>query len=151
MAMERTFLMVKPDAVQRGLMGEIISRLECKGLKPVAMKFMTIPRETAELHYGEHKGKPFYEGLIDYIISGPVLAMVWEGENAISVCRQMMGKTDPKDAVPGTIRGDLAVDMGRNVIHGSDSPESAEREISIFFSPSELVDYQRSLESWIYE
>ena len=151
MAVERTYLMVKPDAGQRGLMGEIVSRLERKGLKPVAMKFTTIPRETCENHYGEHKGKPFYGGLIDYITSGPVLAMVWEGDNAISVCRQMMGRTNPQDADPGTIRGDYALDMGRNVIHGSDSPESAEREIGIFFRPDELVGYERSIDAWVYE
>ena len=151
MAMERTYLMVKPDAVQRGLMGEIVSRLERKGLKPVAMKFTVIPREICETHYGEHKGKPFYGGLIDYITSGPVLAMVWEGDNAISVCRQMMGKTNPQDAAPGTIRGDYAVDMGRNIIHGSDSPESAAREIGIFFTPEELVGYERVIDAWVYE
>ncbi len=151
MAPERTYLMVKPDGVQRSLMGEIVSRLERKGLKPVAMKFMAIGRDLAETHYGEHKGKPFYDGLIGYITSGPVLAMVWEGENAVAVCRQMMGKTNPLDAAPGTMRGDLAVDMGRNIIHGSDSPESAAREIGLFFSPEELVDYQRAVDPWVYE
>ncbi len=151
MASERTYLMVKPDGVQRSLIGEIVSRLERKGLKPVAMKFMTIDRALAETHYGEHKGKPFYDGLIGYITSGPVLAMVWEGENAAAVCRQMMGKTNPMDAAPGTMRGDLALDMGRNIIHGSDSPESAAREIDLFFSPDELVDYQRAVDPWVYE
>lgn len=151
MTMERTYLMIKPDAVQRGLMGEIVSRLERKGLKPVAMKFMVIPRETAETHYGEHKGKGFYDPLISYITSGPVLAMVWEGEDAVAVCRNMMGRTDPKGSPPGTIRGDLGMQTGRNIIHGSDSPESAEREISIFFRPEELVSYERSADGWLYE
>ena len=151
MAKERTYLMVKPDGVQRGLMGEIVSRLERKGLKPVAMKFTVIARDTAETHYGEHKGKPFYAGLIDYITSGPVLAMVWEGDGAVAVCRQMMGKSNPKDAAPGTIRGDYAVDMGRNIIHGSDSPESAAREIGIFFTPDELVGFERAVDAWVYE
>lgn len=148
---ERTYLMLKPDAVQRGLCGEIISRFERKGLKLIAMKFMLIPKATAERHYGEHKGKKFYDSLISYITSGPVLAMVWEGKNAVSVCRAMMGKTDPQDSAPGTIRGDYGMDLGVNVIHGSDSPESAEREIGIFFKPEELVQYERSVERWIYE
>ncbi|MDD3398855.1 MAG: nucleoside-diphosphate kinase [Candidatus Methanomethylophilaceae archaeon] len=149
--MERTYLMVKPDGVQRGLMGEIVSRLEKKGFKPVGMKLTRIPRELAETHYGEHKGKPFYTPLIDYITSGPVLAMVWEGENVVEVCRQMMGKTNPKDAAPGTIRGDFAVQTGRNIIHGSDSVESANREISLFFRPDELASYDRCIEQWVYE
>src|SRR5512133_1380887 len=111
--MERTFVMLKPDAVQRGLMGDIVARLERKGYKPIAMKFMRIPRELAERHYGEHKGKGFFNGLIDYITSGPVLVMVWEGENVVADCRVMMGKTNPKDAMPGTIRGDFAQQTGR--------------------------------------
>lgn len=143
--------MIKPDAVQRGLMGEIVSRFENKGLKLVAMKFMKIPKATAETHYGEHKGKKFYDSLISYIISGPVLAMVWEGEDAVAVCRNMMGKTNPKESAPGTIRGDFGMQTGMNIIHGSDSPESAAREISIFFSPNELVEYERSADRWIYE
>jgi len=133
---ERTYLMVKPDAVQRGLMGEIVSRFEKKGLKLVAMKFMVIPKATAET---------------SYITSGPVLAMVWEGEDAVSVCRNMMGKTNPKESAPGTIRGDYGMQTGMNIIHGSDSPESAEREIKIFFSPNELVSYQRTVDKWLYE
>jgi len=149
--MERTYLMVKPDAVQRGLMGEIVASFEKKGLKLVAMKFMKIPKATAEKHYGEHKGKKFYDPLISYITSGPVLAMVWEGEDAVNVCRNMMGKTNPKESAPGTIRGDYGMQTGRNIIHGSDSVESAEREISIFFSPGELVEYQRTTDEWIYE
>lgn len=143
--------MIKPDGVQRGLCGEIVSRFEKKGLKLVAMKFMKISKSVAETHYGEHKGKPFYESLIAYIISGPVLAMVWEGESAVSVCRNMMGKTNPKESAPGTIRGDFGMQTGMNIIHGSDSPESAEREISIFFKPEELVSYERTAEKWIYE
>ena len=132
--MERTFVMLKPDAVQRGLMGQIVARLEAKGFRPVAMKFMRIPRELAERHYGEHKSKGFFPGLISYMPSGPVLVMVWEGDNIISVMRGMMGKTNPVEAAPGTIRGDFGLTLDANVVHGSDSPESAEREIAIFFS-----------------
>ena len=149
--MERTYLMVKPDGVQRGLCGEIVSRFEKKGLKLVAMKLMVIPKEVAENHYGEHKGKPFFPSLISYITSGPVLAMVWEGEDAVSVCRNMMGKTNPKESAPGTIRGDYGMQVGMNIIHGSDSVESAERESSIFFRPEELVSYDKTIQSWIYE
>ena len=149
--MERTYLMIKPDAVQRGLIGDIISRFEKKGLKLVAMKFMRIPKETAETHYGEHKGKKFYDPLIAYITSGPSVAMVWEGEDAVSVCRNMMGKTNPKESAPGTIRGDYGIQTGRNIIHGSDSPDSAKREISIFFRPEELAAYDRTADHWIYE
>jgi len=151
MAMERTYLMIKPDGVQRGLCGDIVSRFEKKGLKLTAMKLMQIPKETAENHYGEHKGKKFYDSLIAYITSGPVLAMVWEGENAVSVCRNMMGKTNPQESAPGTIRGDFGMVTGVNIIHGSDSPESAAREISIFFKPEELMTYDRVMDKWIYE
>ena len=151
MIMERTYLMIKPDAVQRGLMGEIVSRFETKGLKLIAMKFMVIPKAAAEKHYGEHKGKKFYDSLISYITSGPVLAMVWEGENAVTVCRNMMGKTNPQESAPGTIRGDYGMQTGMNIIHGSDSPESAEREISIFFKPDELITYKRTVDQWLYE
>ena len=151
MAMERTYLMVKPDGVQRGLVGEIMSRFEKKGLKLVAAKLMVIPKETAENHYAEHKERPFFPSLISYITSGPVLAMVLEGENAVSVCRNMMGKTNPSESAPGTIRGDYAMVTGLNIIHGSDSPESAKREISIFFKPEELVTYDRTSDKWIYE
>jgi len=149
--MERTFVMIKPDAVQRGFIGRIISRFEDKGLKISAMKLMKTPRETAERHYAEHVGKGFYEKLLGYITSGPVVAMVIEGENAVAVCRTMMGKTDPKEATPGTIRADFGMVVGRNVTHGSDSLESAEREIGIFFSPGEIVDWERCDEVWIYE
>lgn len=151
MAMERTYLMIKPDGVQRGLIGEIVSRFEKKGLKLVAAKLMTISKETAENHYGEHKGKPFFPSLISYITSGPVFAMVWEGENAVQVCRNMMGKTNPQDSAPGTIRGDYCMVTGLNIIHGSDSPASAEREIGIFFKPEELVTYSKDSDKWLYE
>jgi nucleoside-diphosphate kinase len=143
--------MVKPDGVQRGLCGEIVNRFEKKGLKLVAMKLMVIPKDVAENHYGEHKGKKFYDSLISYITSGPVLAMVWEGDNAVAVCRNMMGKTNPQESAPGTIRGDYGMQTGMNLIHGSDSPESAEREIKIFFKPEELVSYTRTADKWIYE
>ena len=151
MAMEKTYLMVKPDGVQRGLVGEIVSRFEKKGLKLVAAKLMIIPKEVAETHYGEHRGKPFFPSLISYITSGPVFAMVWEGENAVQVCRNMMGKTNPQDSAPGTIRGDYCMVTGLNIIHGSDSPESAAREIGIFFKPEELVDYTKDSNKWLYE
>ena len=151
MAMERTYLMVKPDGVQRGLVGEIMSRFEKKGLKLVAAKLMVIPKETAEKHYAEHKDKKFFPSLISYITSGPVFAMVWEGENAVQVCRNIMGKTNPQEPAPGTIRGDYCMVTGVNIIHGSDSPESAAREIGIFFRPEDLVDYKRDSDKWIYE
>ena len=151
MGMERTYLMVKPDGVQRGLVGEIMSRFEKKGLKLVAAKLMVIPKETAEKHYAEHKDKKFFPSLISYITSGPVFAMVWEGENAVQVCRNIMGKTNPQESAPGTIRGDYCMVTGVNIIHGSDSPESAAREIGIFFRPEDLVDYKRDSDKWIYE
>jgi len=151
MATEQTFVMVKPDGVQRGLCGDIVSRLEKKGLKIVAMKFMIIKKEIAETHYGEHKGKGFYDSLISFITSGPVLAMVLEGDNAVPVCRNLMGKTNPQESAPGTIRGDFGMVTGMNLIHGSDSPKSAEKEISLFFRPDELVSYERTADCWIYE
>ncbi|MDR0509123.1 MAG: nucleoside-diphosphate kinase [Candidatus Methanoplasma sp.] len=151
MATEQTYVMVKPDGVQRGLCGEIISRFERKGLKIVAMKFMIIKKETAEVHYGEHKGKGFFDSLISFITSGPVLAMVLEGDNAVSVCRNLMGKTNPQESAPGTVRGDFGMVTGMNIIHGSDSTKSAEREISIFFKPEELVSYKRTADVWTYE
>lgn len=139
MALERTYAMVKPDGVKRGLTGEIIRRIEQKGFRIVGLKQLVISRETAEEHYGEHKGKPFYEGLVNFITSGPVVAMVLEGENAILEWRKMMGATNPKDAAPGTIRGDFATILDENVAHGSDAPETAEREIGIFFTEDELL------------
>ncbi|WP_256300171.1 nucleoside-diphosphate kinase [Haloarchaeobius salinus] len=150
---ERTFVMVKPDGVQRGLTGEIISRFEDRGLKLVGAKFMQIDQELAEEHYGEHEGKPFFDGLVEFITSGPVMAMVWEGDDAIRQVRTMMGETDPADSAPGTIRGDFGLDLGRNVIHGSDheDPGSNEREIDLFFDEDELVDYEKVDEGWLYE
>lgn len=150
--MERTFVAIKPDGVQRGLVGEVISRFELRGLKLVGLKLLRISPETAERHYGEHKGKPFYQGLVTFITSGPVVAMVWEGKNAIALARNVIGSTNPANASPGSIRGDLTIDIGRNVVHGSDSRESASREIAIFFAPEELLTgWQRNLDSWISE
>jgi nucleoside-diphosphate kinase len=149
--MERTFLAVKPDGVQRGLVAEIIRRFEEKGYKLVGLKLMQVSRETAENHYGEHKGKPFFDGLVGFFTSGPIVAMAWEGPNVIATARKMMGATNPANAEPGTIRGDFATDMGRNVIHGSDAPESAARELGIFFKPEELVSWERTNEKWIKE
>ena len=137
--MNRTFAMVKPDGVEKGLVGEIISRFEKKGLKIVALKIMKITPELAEKHYGEHKGKPFFADLVNFITSGPVAAMVLQGENVIPTVRTMMGATNPQDAAPGTIRGDFALTIDENIIHGSDSPESAIREIGIFFKEEEIV------------
>ncbi|WP_449536752.1 nucleoside-diphosphate kinase [Ferdinandcohnia sp. Marseille-Q9671] len=148
--MEKTFLMVKPDGVQRQLIGEIVSRFESKGLQLVGAKLMSISQELAQEHYGEHKERPFFGELVEFITSGPVFAMVWQGENVISTARQMMGSTNPKDAAPGTIRGDFGLTVGKNVIHGSDSPASAEREISLFFKEEELVDYDKLINNWIY-
>ncbi|MFB6086639.1 MAG: nucleoside-diphosphate kinase [Halodesulfurarchaeum sp.] len=149
---ERTFVMVKPDGVQRGLIGEIVSRFEERGLKLVGAKLMQIDQELAEQHYAEHEDKPFFEALTGFITSGPVLAMVWEGQDAIAQVRTMMGATDPAEAAPGTIRGDFGLDLGRNVIHGSDTePGSAEREIDLFFEADELEDYDRIDEAWLYE
>jgi nucleoside-diphosphate kinase len=148
--MERTFLMVKPDGVQRNLVGEIVARFEKKGFQLVGGKLMSISRDLAEEHYGEHKERPFFGELVDFITSGPVFAMVWEGENVISTARQMMGSTNPKDAVQGTIRGDFGITVGKNVIHGSDSSTSATREIGIFFNENEIVEYGKLVNQWIY-
>jgi nucleoside-diphosphate kinase len=139
MSIERTFAMVKPDGVRRGLVGDVVKRLEARGFRIVGMKLLHISRELAERHYGEHAGKPFYEGLVSFITSGPVVAMVIEGENAILEWRKMMGATNPKDAAPGTLRGDYALVIDENVVHGSDAPATAEREIGIFFERSELL------------
>lgn len=147
--MEKTFLMVKPDGVQRNLIGEIVSRFEKKGFNLVGAKLMTVSKELAENHYGEHKERPFFGELVDFITSGPVFAMVWEGENVISTARTMMGATNPKDAAPGTIRGDFGVQVGMNVIHGSDSPESAEREMSLFFNENEVNEYSKTISKWV--
>jgi nucleoside-diphosphate kinase len=149
---ERTFVMVKPDGVQRGLIGGVVSRFEDRGLKLVAGKFMRIDRELAEQHYGEHAEKPFFDDLVGFITSGPVFAMVWEGQDAVAQVRRMMGETDPAESAPGTIRGDYGLDLGRNVVHGSDTEDgSAEREIELFFDDEELVDYERVDETWLYE
>ncbi len=148
---ERTFALLKPDAVQRGLAGEILSRFEYRGLKVVALKLMRVSRSLAESYYAEHKGKPFYEPLMSYITSGPVVAMVLEGDGAQAIVRKMMGKTNSAEAEPGTIRGDYALTIGRNVIHGSDSLESAKREIAFFFKPEELQDYKRIDEGLLRE
>lgn len=139
MGIERTFAMVKPDGVRRALVGEVVKRLESKGFRIVGMKLIHVSRELAERHYGEHRGKPFYEGLVDFITSGPSVAMVVEGENAILEWRKLMGATDPADAAPGTVRGDHATVIDENVVHGSDAPATAEREIGIFFEKSELL------------
>ncbi|MFW6376054.1 MAG: nucleoside-diphosphate kinase [Thermoplasmatota archaeon] len=149
--METTFLMVKPDGVQRGLVGDIIKRLEDRGLRITAMKMMTIEQERAEEHYAEHEGKDFYEPLLEYITSGPVVAMAVAGKDAISMVRKMVGATDPHEADPGTIRGDFGIEIGRNIVHAADSPESAERELDIFFDNSEYNNYTKVEESWIYE
>lgn len=147
--MERTFVMVKPDGVQRGMIGEIVSRFEKKGFQLVAAKFMVIPRSKAEFHYAEHASKPFFGELVDFITSGPVFAMVWEADQVIALSRMMIGKTNTLDAQPGTIRGDYAVHTNFNLIHGSDSPESAAREIGNFFGPQEFVSYERAIKPWI--
>jgi len=149
--LEQTYIMIKPDGVQRNLIGEIVSKIEKKGYKIAAMKMIRISRETAEIHYGEHKGKPFFGGLVDFITSGPVVAMVVEGDDAVAGMRKMMGATNPLNAEFGTIRGDYGISVGRNIIHGSDSIESAKREIGIFFKNEEICSYERSLDSWIYE
>ncbi|WP_010650669.1 nucleoside-diphosphate kinase [Oceanobacillus massiliensis] len=148
--MEKTFLMVKPDGVQRNLIGEIVNRFEAKGFKLAGAKLMVISNELAEKHYSEHKERPFFSSLVEFITSGPVFAMVWEGENVIATARNMMGKTNPLEAAPSTIRGDFGVTVGKNIIHGSDSPESAEREISLFFNENEIVSYSKQDSEWIY-
>jgi nucleoside-diphosphate kinase len=149
--LERTLILVKPDGIQRGLAGEIISRLERRGLRIVAMRMMKVTRPLAMRHYGEHKGKPFFDGLVDYITSGPIIAAVMEGTRAVDVVRTTMGKTNPADALPGTIRGDLALETGRNLIHGSDSKASARREIALFFGSGGAFKYERSVDAWIFE
>ena len=149
--MERTLVLVKPDGVQRGLIGEVVSRLERRGLRLVAAKFMQVSRELAETHYAIHKGKPFYDGLIEYITSAPVMAMVWEGPNAIAAVRQTMGATRPTEAAPGTVRHDFALEAGRNLTHASDSPENGEMETALWFRPEELVRWKRDADRWIFE
>lgn len=147
--MEKTFIMVKPDGVQRGLIGEVVKRFEQKGFKLIGAKLMKITKGLAETHYGEHKARPFFGELVDFITSGPVFAMVWEGNNVISTSRNMIGATNPAEATPGSIRGDYAVTVGKNIIHGSDAPESAVREIALFFAENELLDYTKQDIEWI--
>ena len=149
--MERTLILIKPDALQRGLAGEIISRLERRGLKLAGMKLMQMDDALARRHYAEHEGKPFLESLVNFITSGPLIAAVVEGPAAIEAARSMMGATDPQQAAPGTIRGDLALYVQYNLIHGSDSPESAQREIALFFNETELVTWERSTDPWLFE
>src|ERR1700686_3879744 len=149
--MQRTLVLVKPDGVQRGLVGAIVARLERRGLKLIGLKMMRISKEGAGPHYGEHQGKPSFVGLITFIPSGPVVAMIWEGREAVTVVRSLMGATDPLKASPGTIRGDLALDLGMNLIHGSDSPGRAETEIALFFERGELHEYDRTADRWIRE
>lgn len=149
--MERTYVMVKPDGVQRNLAGEIISRFERKGYKIVGLKMLQLDRAKAEEHYAEHIRKPFFEALASYITSGPVIAMVLEGKDVVAAARAMNGSTNPANAGPGTIRGDYAIEVGRNVIHASDSVESAAREIAIYFAEGELSEYKKAVDSWIYE
>lgn len=149
--MERTLIIVKPDAVQRGLTGEIIRRFEARGLSIIGMKFMLVPRELAEKHYAEHDGKPFFKGLVDYITASPVVVMALAGEDAIKIARSTIGATKPVEAAPGTIRGDFGMQVGRNLVHGSDSPENGEKEIANFFQPDELISWTRATDPWIYE
>jgi nucleoside-diphosphate kinase len=151
MEKQRTFVIIKPDAVQRGLVGEIINRFEKKGIKIVGMKFLCVRRELAEKHYGVHKGKPFFEPTVEYITSSPIVAMVLEGYNVIDMVRIMMGKTNPQEASLGTIRGDYGQFIGRNIIHGSDGPDTAEFEIDLWFKPDEIFDYCRIDEKWLNE
>ncbi len=149
--MERTLVLVKPDGVQRGLIGEVVSRLEHRGLRLVAAKFMQVSRQLAETHYAIHKGKPFYDGLIQYITSAPVMAMVWEGPGAVAAVRQTMGATRPTEAAPGTLRHDFALEVGRNLTHASDEPANAEKEVALWFKPEELVDWKREVDRWVFE
>ncbi|RLC68992.1 MAG: nucleoside-diphosphate kinase [Chloroflexi bacterium] len=148
--MERSLVIIKPDALQRGLAGEIISRLEKKGLKIVGMKMLHMDRNLAQRHYAIHKGKAFFNNLVDFITSSPIIAIVFQGKNAVGIIRQTMGETDPAKASSGTIRGDLGIEIGHNLVHGSDSLENASGEIDLFFSADEIVNYDRELDRWIY-
>jgi nucleoside-diphosphate kinase len=148
---EKTLVLVKPDGVQRALIGEVIARLERRGLRLIAARFLMVDQKLAQAHYAIHKGKPFYEGLIGYITSAPVMAMVWEGPNAVEAVRQTMGATRPTQAAPGTIRHDFALDIGRNLTHASDSPENGEAEVALWFQKTELVSWQRAVDPWIFE
>ena len=147
--MERSLVLVKPDAIQRGLAGIIISRLEGRGLKIVAMKMLQMDKKLAQRHYAVHEGKAFFNALVEFITSSPIIAAVFEGERAIEIIRQTMGETDPAKASPGTIRGDLGLDIEHNLVHGSDSAENAQKEISLFFSPEEILDYPKEIDKWV--
>lgn len=149
--MERTFLAIKPDGVQRALVGEIIRRFESKGFTLVGLKLMNVSRELAEEHYGVHRERPFFAGLVEFITSGPVVAMVWEGDGVIASARKMIGATNPLNAEPGTIRGDLGINIGRNIIHGSDAPETAHQEVKLWFKDEELANWQPTILSWLHE
>ena len=149
--METTLVLLKPDAVQRGLVGEIVNRLEKTGLKITGMKLMQVSQELAHRHYGEHEGKPFFEGLVSFITSGPIVAMAVQGNGAVAIVRKTMGATNPAESPPGTVRGDYGIDIGRNLVHGSDSVESAAREVALFFEDSELVGYSRATDPWVTE
>jgi len=149
--MERTLIILKPDAVQRGLSGELIARFERRGLKISALKLMSVPRDLAARHYAEHEGKPFYQGLIDYIVSSPVVVMAVEGPGAIAAVRQTVGATRPAEAAPGSIRADFGLMVGRNLVHASDGLESASRELSLWFAPADFVTYPRAIDPWILE
>lgn len=150
-ALERTFIAIKPDGVQRGLVGDIIRRFETKGFTLVGLKLMRVSRDLAEQHYGVHKEKPFFAGLVDFITSGPVVAMVWEGDGVVSAARKLIGATNPLTAEPGTIRGDYGVSIGRNIIHGSDAIETAQHEIALWFTEGELASWQPTIAPWLYE
>jgi nucleoside-diphosphate kinase len=150
MTLERTLVLIKPDAVQRGLVGELVGRFERRGLHLVGLKLITVARPVAEQHYAEHRERPFFEAVIDFLTSSPVVAAVWEGPNAVSMVRVMMGPTNPASAPSGTIRGDFGIDIGQNVIHGSDSPSRAEEEIQIFFRDDELISWERDGTRWIF-
>ncbi len=149
--MERSLIILKPDALQRGLMGPILTRLEARGLKFIGLKLMQVSDELARKHYGVHEGKPFFAGLVSYITSAPVLVVAIEGKDVISIIRNTVGATNPAQAAPGTIRGDFGVNIGRNLIHASDSPENGAQEVSLFFNDSELLAYDRSIDQWVTE
>lgn len=149
--MERTLVLVKPDGVQRGLIGEIIKRLENRGLRLIGGKFLQVSRELAEEHYGIHQGKPFYESLLDYITSAPVMAMAWDGPNAVAAVRQTMGATRPTEAAPGSIRHDFGLEIGRNLTHASDSQENGEKEVALWFTEQELINWEQALAPWVLE
>ena len=149
--MERTFIMIKPDGVQRNLVGEVIRRFETKGFKLVGLKFLSVSKELAEKHYGVHNERPFFAGLVQFITSSPVVAMVWEGDGVVASARNLIGATNPLTSAPGTIRGDFGVSVGRNLIHGSDAIETAQYEIALWFTPEELVSWEPTINPWIYE